>query len=505
MHREAAPQSVFTWPFLLAVVVLWTAGLLRLFYTVGSGEHDTFMIAAGVVRGARTGEVLNPSCYGPGIQFLFFYLFRLATLFWTPSTGEVLRIMNVVGALSGLATPLLLATVFGSLMHNAARARLAVLLFMVSPLYFFTVSYGHPFSLALPVFLLSWVILRPLAGPDPDRLGWIRIIAAAAIQSIALMIRFEQVSLFAGLMIGMLALVRHRLWRRWLIAGGIFLVAVFVFMLFGAILVTDRSANASYTHALLGAINATLVKWGSAHLLSEVGLPFLIAGAWVLFRSAQKREFGILTLAIAGILPTVAVYIGNPSPPRHFYVAALGLASLIAAGIQTRWISRMTMALPIILAANLVAPWALMLVDGRKYPDRAVVSYNVLERTGRNKAQIRAAFPFYESLLKQAHGRKVVVFGSWIHVAELMAYLTDRPDTRMEREPIGRLGSALVMRGAGFELYAVETYDARYVAAVVEDFRRIYPDALFVSLVEGGPGVNESGLLIPAEIYWWAA
>jgi hypothetical protein len=240
-------------------------------------------------------------------------------------------------------------------------------------------------------------------------------------------------------------------------------------------------------------------------LISEVGLPLLIVGAWVALRSAQKREFGILLLALAGILPTVAVYIGNPSPPRHFYVATLGLASLIAVGIQDRWVQRSFIALPFILIANLVAPWTLMLADGRAHPARAVVSYNVLERTDRNKAQIRAAFPFYEKLLERAHGRKIIVFGSWIHVAELMAYLIDRPDTRVERASIGRLESALAMRGQAFEVYAVETYDAHYVDQVVEDLKRTHPDVLFVSLVESDPKTNDPQLEIPAEIDWWSA
>jgi len=231
----------------------------------------------------------------------------------------------------------------------------------------------------------------------------------------------------------------------------------------------------------------------------------LSAGAWTAFYAVRRRKFGLLLLAVASVLPTIAVYIGNPSPPRHFYVASVGLATLIAAGVMGRHTVRWNFALPFILVANLVAPWALMLVDGKTHPDRAMVTYNVLERTERNKAQIRAAFPFYASLIERAHGRKVVLLGSWIHLAELTSSLVDRPGIHIERSSIANQESALEMRGPGVDLYAVETYDSSDVKSIVRELRRTYPRVLFVSLVEGGPKINDLKLPIPAEIYWWGA
>jgi hypothetical protein len=499
---QSSHGSVFTLPFTLTVVVLWTAGLLRLFYATGSGEHDAFMMATGVVQGARTGEVLNPSCYNPGLQFLFYYIFRVATVFWVPSTAGVLRIMNVIGALSSLATPFLLASVLSSLMHDRPRARLAVLLFAVSPLYFFTLSYGHPFYMALPVFLLSWVILRPLTRPDPDRLAWTRIGVAALLQSTALMIRFEQVALFAGLMIGMLALEGHRQWRRWAVAGGVFIGALLVFSGLRALLVSESGPTMSYAALLSHSVDRAFVLWGSVQLVSEVGLPLLLGVAWIAFLSVRNRAWGVLFLALTGVIPTLGNYIGYPSPPRHFYVAAVGIASVIAAGIPTRWVSRLTLALPLILVLNLITPWGLMLADPRAHRGRAVVSYNVLERTDRNKAEIRAIFPFYEQVLEKARGRRVVLLGNWVHVAQLTAFMIDQPDTRIDRVSIGNVPSALAIRGGGVEVYVVEAY-APGVAAAVEDLRRTHPDVLIVSLVQGGPPVNDLGVNIPAAIYLW--
>ena len=505
---EAAPASarpVLTRPFVLAVVLVWVVASVGLFFRSGSGEHDTFMMAAGVVRGAQTGNVINPLCYDPTLQFLFYHLFHIFTMSWIPSAANVLGIMNVAGSLSGLAVPFLLAIVLAPAMRDPARARLAVLLFIVSPLYLFTVSYGHPFSVALPVFLLSWVLLRPLLGSGGAHPGWPRIGAAAAIQSIALMTRFEQIGLAGVLMLGLVALERDGIWRRLAIAGGTFAGAVAACLAVRNLLVPHGASFASKVPVLLSALNPAQARWGAVHLLSEVGLPLLVGGAWIAFDATRRRNWGLLLLAFAGVLPTIAIYLGNPSPPRHFYVASVGIAVLIAAGVSSRRIPRWNVAIPLILAANLVLPWALMAVDGRTYPDRAMVTYNVLERTQRDKAQIRAAFPFYERLVEQARGRRVVVFGSWIHVAELMSSLVDMPGTTIGRASISSLKSALEMRGRGVDVYAVETYDPAYVEAIEKDLRSTNPDVLIVSLVEGGPKINDLNLAIPAEIYWWGA
>jgi len=50
------------WRFAVAIAGYGTVFCPRLFYGVGSGEHDAFMIAADVVRGQLTGEVINPLC-----------------------------------------------------------------------------------------------------------------------------------------------------------------------------------------------------------------------------------------------------------------------------------------------------------------------------------------------------------------------------------------------------------------------------------------------------------
>jgi dolichyl-phosphate beta-glucosyltransferase len=504
-EAPASPGPVLTPTFVLAVVALWGVATLRLFFTSGSGEHDTFMIAAGVVNGAQTGNVINPFCYDPGLQFLFYHLFHLFTASWIPSTANVLAIMNVAGGLSSLAIPFLLALVLAPAMRDPARARLAVLLFAVSPLYFFTVSYGHPFSVALPVFLLSWILLRPLLSPDEGRLGWPRIAAAVAIQAVALMIRFEQVALFGVLMLSLVALQRDRIWSRLAIAGGAFAAAVSACLVVRHALIPHGKAIASDIPVLFSILQPAQVRWGSVHLLSEVGLPLLAAGALVAFYAARRRNVGLLLVAVAGALPTMAVYIGNPSPPRHFYVASLGLATLIAAGVSSRRIPRWNVALPFILVANLTLPWALMAVDGRTYPDRAMVTYNALERTDRDKAQIRAAFPFYARLLEQAHGRRVVVFGSWIHVAELMSSLVEIPGTTIDRTSIASLKRAIEMRGRGVDVFAIETYDPAYVEAMEKDLRKASPGIVIISLVEGGPKINDLNLAIPPQIYWWGA
>ncbi len=503
-------RRAVTTPFLLAILALWAGGVVRLFYLQGTGEHDTFMMAAGVVRGAQGGGAINPFCYGPKLQFLFYDLFRVATRLWAPATEGVLRAMNVMGALCSLAIPFLLLRALVVRLGDGARARLAVLLLVTSPVYFYIVSYGHPFHLALVLFLGSLLVID--LGRSKSTAAAIPLCAIAALlQAAALMIRFEQIALCGALAVGLVAVRPDRRRGDWLAALGVFAAALAGFVAGQVLLAPDLGPQETgpgfieNLRLLLRTVNAGLVQWGAAHLVAEIGPLLVLAAVWLGLRGLVERKWGALFAGAAGVGPSVLLYIGNPSPPRHFYVATIGLACFVAASVGPGWGRRLRLATPLVLAVNLAAPWAFALGAGGSASRRPVVALNVIERTDRNKLEIAAAYPFYDQVIAAAESRPVVVFGSWVHVAQIAARIVNDPTVQMGRAALPGNVKASALRRPGLELYLVETYDPRAVLAATKAFRDAGRNFACVSLVENGPAVNDLQLAIPREIFWWTA
>jgi hypothetical protein len=310
-----------------------------------------------------------------------------------------------------------------------------------------------------------------------------------------------------------LALRDDRRYRVWIAAVGVFGVGLAAFAVAKLVLVpsagsTSVASGSSVTaniRLLLRSVDPGLVRWGASHLVVEIGAPLLLGGVWIAARCVRSRQWRPLLAAVAGVGPSLLLYIGNPSPPRHFYVAATGLACFVAVGVPTHRVQRLSVLVPLILFANLLFPWTLMPADGKSYPDRSVVTYNVIERSDRNRAEIRAAFPFYGRLIAAAHARPVVLFASWVHAAQIASLLVNDPAVRLEQVVLPGNVRASALRRPGLELYLVETYDASFVTAAVSEFRRRRERLACLSLVEGATSVNDLGLAIPKEIYWWSA
>jgi hypothetical protein len=211
-----------------------------------------------------------------------------------------------------------------------------------------------------------------------------------------------------------------------------------------------------------------------------------------------------LLIALLGVLPSLVVYIGNPSPPRHFYVLTVGLACLVAATMKETWIERVRSATIFIFLLNLVLPWSLASLDPRGGP-RANITYNVIERTDRNLTQIAKSRLYYQRLLAAAGGEPVVFFGEWVHVAQIAAIVADDPEVTVGWVRLSPGVRALSIRTATLNLSIVETNDASVVANAVHALRQTNRAFRFVSIVDPPNGPNELNVDIPSEIYWWSA
>jgi hypothetical protein len=420
--------------------------------------------------------------------------------------------MNVIGALSMLVSPFLLFAVLKRLLGDTPRATLAVLLVASSPLYLFLLGYGHPFHLALVFLLSGWLLM--LKGVEArtaaSTVAWMA--PGIVLHMVGLTTRFEQMVLTSA-MLGALCFVHppQRV-RRVLLCGAGCGVAIALFAAAKSWLVpagaeaqlTDSGFVASLGLLLL-TLDMRLVRWGVTHLVIEVGIPTLFIGGVAFLVAVVRRNFAALLVTVVGVLPTAMIYVGNPSPPRHFMVMVMGLACLTAAAVSTQWVGRLQrFALPV-LVLNLVLPWALIPVDGRPLPDRADIAFNAIERTWRNHAQIRDAFPFYRELVAKSEGQPVVVYASWIHIAQIMSVTADDRAVDMTRVMLADGVPALVLSRNGLELNLVETEDKDFIEKAVAELRVSRPQLRQVSFLPEAPEANDLSLTMPATLRWWTS
>jgi hypothetical protein len=188
-----------------------------MFFWKGSGEHDTFMMAAGVVHGVMTDQVINSMNYGNDLQFMFYYALHYLTRSFAMDGHALLFVMNWTGTLMALFIPFLLYFLIRSdeTIANVSPS-LAVLLLITSPAYAFIVPYGHPFHVAIALSLFSLLVFRRFASSLKISKKFLLLVSAVLLQGIALTIRAEQVGLFWFCVIGLFVYEQEKNKEKWL-------------------------------------------------------------------------------------------------------------------------------------------------------------------------------------------------------------------------------------------------------------------------------------------------
>ena len=486
--------------FLVTATLIWGVAALRLFYGTASGEHDTFMMAAGIVHGWHSGTVINALTYGPDLQYTFYYALHFAQILGIHDTRGVLLAMNIVGVLCSLAIPILLVTLLSRLSMDPVRARFASLLLMTSPVYLMLVPYGHPFHFAMTLSLSAWVAAFP---PTGELIGW-RFLLGLCLQALALMIRLDQVVLM-GIMIGVLYVLsrnRSRLETAWAVG---FMVIPALPLLWVHATVSQGPTGDKVAFLLLRGFERSRFGWSVAHLFVEVGGALVMVACWIATGLLAKRQGRVLAAAAVGIIPTIVVYAGNPSPPRHFYVAAIGLAYLVASGWSRMSSVVMRIGLAALLVGNVLAPWVLSLPRKFHGEMRPLVTYNVVERRDRNVAQTAAARDLYGELIRSSRGRPVAVFGNWVQVSELCAEFADDSLTGAARTVLFNGVRPFVLTRSNVTFYLVEAYTSSTVTATERELRRLAPGVQCFSLVPAAPLLNDLGIEVSARVHEWSS
>lgn len=494
------------------IIALWTTANWLLFFWQGSGEHDTFAMAAAVVAGVQTHQPIVGFAYAPSLQFLYYIMMHRIAGDWQLNSMEILRLMNGVGAICMLVAPFLWYWICRHCFLVARQAEVSVVLLITSPVYFFTVSYGHPFHLALVVTFLSALLLflslHRLNGP----IGWLSVVMGLCLLSIAMMIRFELAGLLWLLILGLMLYREKRPVKDFVLFGAVLFISVCLFILiksevFGHfVLLAAKNGDRLATKfgLLTRSLDPDLIVWGIPHWVTEMGPLLLGAMVWCGIWVFRRGRYGALLAALIGIGPSVLLYIGNPSPPRHFFVAVLGCAAFTAYCLGRMTRPHISILIAVSVLTNLVFPWTLVAIDGKVYPDRADVTYNVIQRTDRNKKQIESVFKLYEEVFKDRSG-PVLVLGKWVHIAEALAFLSRYHDLKSETVFTPDNLKMLRLVGRDIDVFLVETSRESEATTVAKWIRSTNQTVRCISFVGKNDGINDFNIEIPKEVYWWNA
>lgn len=505
-HVWRSPSQFTTTTVLIGLSWFWAAH--QMFYAEGSGEHDTFMMVAGIVHGLHTHSAINAMDYDPPLQFAFYYISNFLVREMPANTSQVLYALNLLGTLLALCIPVLLLSFLKRFFGQILSPPLASLLLITSPAYLFTLPYGHPFHFAFTVSLLSFYLLFSSFQVARVSVRMTLILASAVLQGFALTLRLEQVVLFWGCILALLIYAKERDLFKWFSVLTVVSTALAIYfgssrILIGPGVSVPRMATARDYG--IGTYQGRILLWSMPYEVTGLGLPIIgLALAGLVTCLIKKSKWHLAFGLLLSVGPTLALYLGNPSPPRHFIVTVIALSLFVAIFFKSsRYVVVVGTA---VLAAvvGLFTPSVFYVVErAAGVQGRKTHTYDVLERHGRNKSQIAAALPFYERLLTQAR-TNTIVFGNWIHIAEMSMLIANDEGVSFRATEIGEGLQVKEVKYRGKTIYLVEVYETEELQRMIRRLKNSTSKYWCVSLLkEHWP--NDLDVAIPDELNWWTS
>lgn len=509
-HRHISSVTV------LFVFAVWAAATARMFFFFGTGDHDAFMMAAGVSRGLNTGHVINLMDYGSNAQFMFYYIFNLIGGVATLNSARALLLLNLTGTAFALIAPVLLF-IFIKRNFRLPSPYVVPVLIITNSAYLFSLPYGHPFQIAFVVALASLMLFFEGIRGGHGAKAVLLIALAVLLQGLALTIRAEQVFLFWFCIFGLLIYSEDTDRKRWL--GLIFLFASALVIFFSAhrLLVPPVVKEAAQNgHRLRGVFAGAFkviaetyspesLKWSMAYHLTEIGLPIILLTLFFIIKDLrQGRLRPVLALAVS-IAPSLLIYIGNPTPPRHFIITVIALSIFIGFNLATRRSAMLALFGICVLLINTAVPPFLNIIERGGEHGRRNHTYNFLQKIDRDKAQVGAAFPFFKNLVDSAP-TNTVILGKWVHLSEISMILSDEKGLGFARVVVAPSIKAFEFTYGSKKIYLVECYRAEQASALVQKIKDIHPEYRFLSLINGpGAELNDLHIYIPESINMWSS
>lgn len=514
---EESPSG-FTAVF-LALAIGAVSGLLT-FFSTGSGDHDAYMMAAGVAHGINTGHVINPMNYGNHAQFMFYYTANFLGRILHPDSASILLAMNAVGTALAVITPALLYLL---IKRNFAinSAHLVPVLIITNSAYLFSLPLGHPFQYALAICIISLILffegLRKEGGS-----GWALLAASAVFQGLALTIRTEQIFLFWFCILALLIYSRDYDRKKWARIFGLFAFSfIFYYILHKALVpnipgVTYEPGAAErfssvvqrYTDLIYKTYSPASLKWSLPYHLTELGVPLILMTFYFACRAMIEKRFADLFALAVSAGPSFLIYLGNPIPPRHFLITAAALSIFVGASIRIKKNSALVAAGVAVLLINISFPPFLNIIEPAT-ETRRNHTYNFYQKLERNKEEINSVLPVIKGIATKAPGGTVVL-GKWVHISQFIMAASDFDGVSLHRTILSLGGNASVnafeIRFGQRSVYLVETYKAQDALRLAARLKESNPDFRFMSfLKDKNRPLNDLNMIIPDEASYWSS
>jgi hypothetical protein len=496
------------------VVLTWFAASGTMFYSFGSGEHDTFMMVAGILHGEKTGQVINPLNYGSDLQFMFYYLFNMVLRVVPLTYDQILLSMNIIGTLLSLLIPILLLVLLRR-SFDLGSPEIVPIILVTSPAYLYTLPYGHPFHIAFSFCLFSLICFFGSYRGAGCIKSTLLFLLAVIMMAVALTIRADQVILFWFVIGGLLIYARERKRTKWFGLFCLLSLSAAVFFLSHSLLVppqemagpAERSISTvmNLVRLVIGTYKFDALLWSMAHHITEIALPLIVLCVFAAIKFLRKKESFMLFGFAVSLMPSALTYLVNPSPPRHFIITIIALAIFLSVSIGPKkllWAPVFGVAL---LAFNLLLPPALATISGKAADVRPACTYNIIQRHLRNKEQIKASLPFFSDLVLHVPSN-TIIFGQWVHIAQITMLLSDRKDLEFKKVKMSGVTGALRLTYGGKEMYLVEAYNAKIVGEIVEELHGAGKKFRFISLLSDDlHGDDVIVIRKPKQLLWWNA
>jgi hypothetical protein len=318
----------------LAVLILALAILtLPLAHLDSLAEYDLRSMLAGIVYGATTGQA-TAAGHHYGLAFSFGWyeiLYAVVPEQWLTRPDRVARLMNALGAASGLLCALAVA-VFLRRRFGALVALTATTLFCFSPMMLPLTTSGHPLvPAAALVFFSGWLLLRAAPFDDVRRYGPL-CLAAWVVATVSLTVRAEVFLAFPFLWLAAATASPPR--RAGFIAPALALGAAFgTFLLLQQDYVAEAGGSGSRLMRFLASFtDPARIPRGLALLGLSTGVATGLASLAALL--GRRTPLPVLLLPAALALPAFLFWVPVPEPARHFFFVVLALC--LAAGL---WLS----------------------------------------------------------------------------------------------------------------------------------------------------------------------
>jgi len=299
-------------------------------------EPDLVRVMAALVYGASTG--LNEAAgmhYGLSFSFGYYkLLYSLAPSAWLRDPDAAAALINGVGVVSGVLCAWL-CTLYLQKLFGLTAAVAAAMMFFLSPMMLPVALSGHPvMSAAACLFAGGWLLAH---GEERDRLLLPYYAGAFLLLVCGLTLRADIVLAFPFLWLAApRGAQRQGPWWRTYAWKGLILAAAFL-----AFLVLQRP----YVEASGGAVarlstfletymSVSRIGRGIVVLALAAGVATGIAAAFALVRTSWRNSEFYLPLALTA--PTLALWLANPQPARHFFFAVLAFC-IFAALLLARW------------------------------------------------------------------------------------------------------------------------------------------------------------------------